>query len=72
MRIPSKDYRLRYGPRGFAGLAERDGLKGSNRHTLEALATAGMNSLGTLPRWPVGGIEPGETSHGPAGRGVLS
>jgi len=72
MRIPTQTYRLRYGPRGFAGLAERDGLKGSNQHILSALATAGMNTLGTLRPWPVGGIEPGENSNGPAGRGVLS
>lgn len=70
MRIAPPAYRLLYGTQGFLSPAVRDGLQGSNAHVVDALRTAGLYSVGTLPSWPVGGSEPGESSNGAAGMGV--
>lgn len=70
MRLPSKSYRLRYGLTGFGMSAQPDGLEGSHAGCVDNLCTAGLESLGTLPAWPVGGMSPGEVDNGAAGRGL--
>ena len=70
MRLPSKTYRLYYGLCGFSMPAEHDGLRGSHQACVDNLRTAGLESLGMLPAWPVGGMTPGDVDNGAAGRGL--
>lgn len=70
MRLPDPEYRLLYGIKGFQAAAERDGLRGCHRFNLENLRNAALESLGTLPAWPVGGATPGDADNGAAGRGI--